>query len=276
MIAAAIQLNSTDDKACNITTAEEYIRAAVSEGAQLVVLPEKWNLLDRPEAMVTAAEPLDGPIIGWARALAEELEIDLVCGSIVEPCEGEHYNTSVYIDPAGEIRAIYRKLHMFDVEVAGRSFHESRYERAGSDICTAQLSNGQQLGLAICYDLRFPEPFRVLALNRATVVSLPSAFTKTTTEAHWEVLLRARAIENQVFVVAANQVGESAMGESGGHSMIIDPWGEVLVDADQEEGFITAQLNFERQAEIRRQLPVLQHRRADVYGFAGGIDSPHG
>jgi predicted amidohydrolase len=269
MRAAAVQLNSTEDKDRNRRTADTLTRAAAAEGARLVVLPEKWNLLGRPEALRAGAEPLDGPSIAWARELARELGIDLVAGSIVERLEGREkgFNTSVHVGPGGEIRAVYRKLHLFDVEVGGTVYRESDSEEAGEEIVISDLTDGTRLGMTICYDLRFPELYRALAVDGARVIAVPSAFTLVTTRDHWEVLLRARAIEDQCFVVAANQVGVAPPGNrSGGRSMIVDPWGLILAQVPDREGFAVADLDAAAQDDVRMRLPALAHRRPEVYG----------
>jgi predicted amidohydrolase len=266
---AAVQLNSTADTAANMAAADRLTRAAAADGARLIVLPEKWTVLGRDEDLRAGAQTLDGPAISWARELARELRIDLVAGSIVERREGSPLlaNTSVHVDAHGELRAVYRKLHMFDVEVGGRAYRESAVTEPGTEIVPSVTADGVELGLAICYDLRFPELFAALARRGARVLVLPSAFTLPTTRDHWEILVRARAIENEAFVIAANQVGEHPGGHrSGGHSLIIDPWGVVLACAADGEGWIAAELDLDRQRDIRAQLPVLAHRRADVYG----------
>ncbi len=266
---AAVQLNSTADKAANVAAADRLTRAAAADGARLIVLPEKWSVLGADEDLRTGSETLVGPAVSWARAIAQELAIDLVAGSIVELRERRERlaNTSVHVDPHGEVRAVYRKLHMFDVEVEGRAYRESAVTEPGDEVVLSATAEGVELGMSICYDLRFPELFRVLALRGARVVVLPSAFTLPTTRDHWEVLVRARAIENEVFVVAANQVGAHPGGHrSGGRSMIVDPWGVVLAEAGDGEGFVAADLDLDRQQEIRAQLPVFAHRRPQVYG----------
>jgi predicted amidohydrolase len=269
MRAAAIQMNSTGDRARNRATAERLVRAAAADGAALVVLPEKWNLLGTPEQLAAGAEPLDGPSTTWARELARELAIDLIAGSIVERrADGSRTNTSVHAGRDGELKAVYRKLHLFDVEVAGIVYRESDTEDPGEEVVTTTLQDGTKLGMAICYDLRFPELFRILTLNGARILALPSAFTLATTRDHWEVLVRARAIENQCFVVAANQIGEHVPGKaSGGRSLIADPWGTVLATAPDDEGYALAELDFARQDTIRARLPALQHRRASAYAW---------
>ncbi len=230
------------------------------------MLPEKWNRLCEPERMAAAAEPLDGPSTEWARGLARELGIDLVAGSIVERGPHGNHNTSVHAGPDGEIRAVYRKLHMFDVEVAGQVYRESAHEAPGEEVVESALEDGAGLGLTVCYDLRFPELYRELSRRGARVLAVPSAFTLTTTRDHWEVLLRARAIENQAFVIAANQVGEHPPGlRSGGRSMIVDPWGLVLAQAPDGEAVVVADLDFAAQDAIRDKLPALRHRRPELY-----------
>jgi deaminated glutathione amidase len=268
VLAGAVQLNSTEDTERNLATADRLVRRAASRGAQLIVLPEKWSALGRAEPMAAAAQPLEGRCITWARDVARELGVDLVAGSIVEQlADGRRANTSVHIGPDGEIAAVYRKLHMFDVEVDGTRYAESEQETPGDQIVSSSLAGGVGLGMSICYDIRFPELYRALVAHGAQVISIPSAFTLATTRDHWEILVRARAIENQAFVVAANQIGAHPGGtRSGGRSLIVDPWGIVLAGASDTEDVVVAELHFERLREIRRTLPALTHRRPEVYG----------
>ena len=268
MRAGAVQLNSTEDIARNLEAADRLVREAVSDGAEVVVLPEKWNLLGRSEQMAAGAEPLDGPSIQWARQIAKELQIDLVAGSIMERVPGadKHANTSVHVGPDGELRAVYRKIHMFDVEVDGVTYAESAHEEPGSEVVLSRLADGTPAGLSVCYDVRFPELYGRLSAQGAKVLTVPSAFTLATTRDHWEVLLRARAIENQCFVIAPNQVGEHAPGQrSGGRSAIVDPWGIVLAMATDREAAILADLDFAVLDDVRSRLPSLVHRQADVH-----------
>ena len=268
MRAAAVQLNSTDDKQRNMATADRLTRAAAADGADLIVLPEKFNVLGEHEHYVAGAEPLDGPTVEWARATARELGVDLVAGSIVERREGREKlgNTSVHVGPDGQVKAVYRKIHMFDVVVGGVEYRESASEDPGDEIVVSEAAAGVPLGLTVCYDLRFPELFRILAVRGARVITLPAAFTKVTGRAHWEILIRARAIENQAFVVAADQIGTHPPDkESFGGSMIVDPWGEVLARAPDEECFIAANLDFTAQDEVRDKLPSLANRVAGAY-----------
>ena len=271
MRAAAVQLTATADRDRNLATADRLTRAAAAAGAELIVLPEKWALLGTPEQTAAGAEPFDGPAFAWARATARELGVDLLAGSIAErvPDRDRGSNTSVHIGPDGEVRAVYRRIHMFDVEVGGKTYRESEHEAPGDEIVLSEAADGTPLGLTICYDLRFPELYRELAVRGARVLLVPAAFTLATTREHWEVLLRARAIEDQAFVVAANQVGQHAPGfRSGGRSMIVDPWGLVLAQAADAETFAIAELDLERQAEIRRTLPSLANRRLGTEAHA--------
>ena len=269
--AAAVQLNSTEDTGHNLATADRLVREAAERGAELVVLPEKWSVLGTDEQMVAGAQPLDGECIGWARRAARELGIELVAGSIVERLARQEKcsNTSVHIGPDGEIRATYRKVHMFDVEVDGVVYAESDNEQAGDEVVLSELATGTRLGMTVCYDLRFPELYRALAVGGAEVIVVPSAFTLATTRDHWEVLIRARAIENQCFVIAPNQIGAHPPGHrSGGRSLIVDPWGVVLAAAPDVETAIVAELDFSTLEGVRRRIPALSHRRPDVYESA--------
>jgi deaminated glutathione amidase len=274
MRAAAVQLTSTPDRERNLATADRLTREAAGRGAELVVLPEKWSVLGAPEDIVDGAEPFDGPALRWASATARELGIDLVAGSIAErvPDAGRGSNTSVHFGPDGEVQAVYRKIHMFDVEVGGRTYRESENESPGEDIVLTQTANGVELGMSVCYDLRFPELYRILAVRGARILLVPAAFTLATTREHWEVLLRARAIEDQAFVVAPNQIGEHAPGyRSGGRSMIVDPWGVVIGQAPDAETVVVADLDLDRQAEIRRTMPSLANRRPSAYRWPSEV-----
>jgi predicted amidohydrolase len=269
---AAVQLNSTADRDANVASADRLVRAAAADGARLIVLPEKWTAMGGRDDLLAAAEPLDGAALGWAREIARELAIDLVAGSVLERSPGAEKlaNTSVHVDPQGEVRAVYRKVHMFDVEVGGRVYRESELEQPGEEIVLSQTAGGVPLGMSICYDLRFPELYRILAVRGALIVAVPAAFTLATTRDHWETLVRARAIENQAFVIAANQIGTHPDGmQSGGRSMIVDPWGVVLAQAADREGHISAELDLERQREIRASLPSLANRRPGAYRWPG-------
>jgi deaminated glutathione amidase len=262
---AAVQLNSTSDKARNLATAERLVRDAAAAGAELVALPEKWNLLADGERLLAGAEPLDGPSLSAAREWARAFGIHLLAGSISERGEEKASNTSVLIGPDGEDLAVYRKIHMFDVDAGGVSYRESAHERPGTEVVSGPLGEFS-LGMTVCYDLRFPELFRILALRGDRLIGVPSAFTLATGRDHWEVLLRARAIENQVFVLAPNQVGRAEPHyESFGRSAIVDPWGVALATAPDEECFIVADLDLAAQDRVRESLPSLANRRPQAY-----------
>jgi deaminated glutathione amidase len=263
--AAAVQLNSTEEKDRNLEVAERLVRAAAADGAELVALPEKWNLLGGGEELLIGAEPLEGPSLTAARGWARELGIHLLAGSISERGPEKAFNTSVMIGPEGEDLALYRKIHMFDVDLGGVSYRESDHEEPGAEIVTAAA--GELLvGLTVCYDLRFPELYRILAVRGARLLAVPSAFTLASGRDHWEVLLRARAIENQAFVLAPNQVGEAPPHFSSyGHSAIVDPWGTVLALAAGGERFVAADLDLGEQDRVRESLPSLANRRPETY-----------
>jgi predicted amidohydrolase len=266
---AAVQLQSTEDMDRNLADADRLTRAAADDGATLVVLPERLDIRGSAADYAALAEPLDGRPVTWARETARELGIDIVAGSIAERREGHERvaNTSVHVGPDGELKAIYRKIHMFDVEVEGVTYRESEHSEPADEIVVSETAEGLGLGLTICYDLRFPELYRILALRGARIVAIPAAFTRVTGEAHWEILLRARAIENQVFVIAPGQGRLPGPDrDSYGNSMIVDPWGEVLARAGGEgASFVAADLDLKRQEEIREKLPSLANRVAAAY-----------
>lgn len=261
-------MTSGADVADNRRIAERLVRRAAAERATLVVLPETWNLMAGPVATAAAAEPLDGPSLALVAGLATELRIAIVAGSIAERVgDGQRArNTSVVFGPDGTVAGTYRKLHLFDVEVGGRTYRESATVAPGDAVCVADVGP-MRLGMSICYDLRFPELYRRLVDLGATAVAIPSAFTARTGRDHWDVLVRARAIEDQVFVLAAGQVGRHPDGsESYGHSMIVDPWGTMLAHVAEGEGIAVADLDLDRLAEIRARLPALAHRRPRLVG----------
>ena len=267
MRAAAIQLNSTADKERNLASAERLVRAAAADGAELVALPEKWNLLAGGEEMAAGAESLDGPSLDAARGWARELGVHLLAGSIAERGDEKAFNTSVLIGPDGDDLAVYRKIHLFDVLAGGVEYRESDFEEPGEEIVTAEVGE-LTVGLSVCYDLRFPELYRILAVRGARLLTVPSAFTAATGRDHWEVLLRARAIEDQAFVLAPNQVGEAPPHYSSyGHSAIVDPWGTVLAMAPEGECFVAADLDLAEQESVRDSLPSLANRRPQAYAW---------
>ncbi|MBM3666912.1 MAG: carbon-nitrogen hydrolase family protein [Actinobacteria bacterium] len=277
MRVAAVQLNATDDKARNLEVAERLVRDAAGAGAELVALPEKWTFLGPPEGIAAAAEPITGPSLGAAASWAAELGIHLLAGSFPElaPGNDKPFNTSVMLGPGGEVVGVYRKIHMFDVDVGGIAHRESEAEDPGDAVVLTRVDE-VSVGMSICYDLRFPEQYRIAALRGAHMVTVPAAFTERTGRDHWEVLLRARAIENHVFVLAPNQIGEAPPHyRSYGHSMIVDPWGLVIARAPDTETFAIADLDFVAQGQVRRSLPSLRNRRPDAYRWpdtgGGGV-----
>jgi predicted amidohydrolase len=275
--AAAVQLQSTEDMDRNLEDADRLTRAAAADGAELVVLPERLDIRGSAADYAARAEALDGRPVTWAREAARELGIDIVAGSVAERREGHERvaNTSVHVGPDGEIRALYRKIHMFDVEVDGVEYRESEHSEPADEIVVSETAQGLGLGLTICYDLRFPELYRILALRGARIVAIPAAFTRVTGEAHWEILLRARAIENQVFVIAPGQGRLPGPDrDSYGNSMIVDPWGEVLARAGGEgASFVAADLDLARQEEIREKLPSLANRVAAAYRWPEAVSA---
>src|SRR6201996_997747 len=270
MRAAAVQLNATEDVDRNLERADRLVREAAARGAQLVVLPEKWTVLGTREHMASGAQTLDGEAISWARNTAAALGIDLIAGSLYERADDAEkgFNTSVHVGPDGEIQSVYRKIHLFDVEVDGAVYAESSTEDPGDEIVVTELADGLRLGMSVCYDLRFPELYRILALRGSELLTVPAAFTLPTTRDHWEVLVRARAIENQCFVIAANQIGNHPGGlRSGGRSLIVDPWGLILATAPDTECAIVADLDLDNLRDIRRRLPSVARRRPEVYAW---------
>ena len=266
MRAAVVQINSTADRDRNLERAALQVGQAAKAGAELVVLPEKWPLLAAGEDLAAGAQSIDGEAVTSARAWAREHGVALLAGSFTEARpEGLPSNTSLLISPEGEIAATYRKIHMFDVDVGGVSYRESSHEQAGSQLVISDLGQAR-IGMAVCYDLRFPELFRALLGLGANLFTLPAAFTVATGRDHWEILVRARAIENQSFVLAADQVGRADPEyDSWGHSMIVGPWGEVLAEVGSGEGFAVADLDFDRLREIRTSLPAVAHRRPQLF-----------
>lgn len=289
LLVAAVQMNSGEVKAENYAKAGALVRRAAAAGARLVVLPEYFNCLGDRRTMLAEAEASDGPTAEWLAAIARELKITLVGGTFCErsPDATRAFNTSLTFDAMGRCIATYRKLHLFDVDLPGRlTYCESSWLAPGQEVVVAEFDftendrndsqnenrknpNGGpsapvgslRSALAICYDLRFPELFRLFADRGAELLVVPAAFTKTTGRDHWELLCRARALENQCFLVASNQTGKHAALETYGHSLVVDPWGVVLARADEEEGIVMATISRARLEEVRAQLPALKHRR---------------
>ncbi len=266
MRVAAIQLNSTSDMAANLKRARELVAQARDRGAELVALPEHFAYLGPEDKNPPSAQPVNGPLVREFGNLARELGIFLLLGSFPETAEPDQppHNTSVLLGRDGAILAAYRKMHLFDVDLpGGPKYKESQFIHPGIEVVTASLAGTPfTAGLAVCYDLRFPELFRALVHQGADLIFLPAAFTLATGRDHWEVLVRARAIENQAYVVAPAQWGQHSPGRrSYGRSLIVDPWGVVLTQAPDAEGFILADLDHARLSRLRREMPCWQHRR---------------
>jgi deaminated glutathione amidase len=265
---ACVQMTSRSDKAANLETAQRLVSQAASTGADVIVLPEKWNAIGDAAVYHATAEPLDGgPSVAAMSEWSRRHGITLVGGSIAERREGREKlsNTSVVFDPEGQVVAVYRKIHLFDVEVGGVVYRESEAEEPGDEPVVAEAEDWK-IGLTVCYDVRFPELYRILALEGAELVTVPAHFTTPTGKDHWHVLMRARAIENQLYVVAAAQIGETLPGKPAyGRSLIVDPWGIVIAQAPDEETVISAELDRAHLQSIRAKLPSLANRQANAY-----------
>ena len=267
-------MTSRADKASNLEQAERLVARAAAGGAELVLLPEKWNAIGDADTYRATAEPLDGgesveAMASWARVHG----ISLVGGSITERREGREKlsNTCLVFDPDGAITSVYRKIHLFDVDVGGHSYRESEAEEPGDEPVVADAA-GWRVGLSVCYDLRFPELYRILAIEGAELLTVPANFTLYTGKDHWHVLQRARAVENQCYVAAAAQVGEPYPGRpSYGRSLIVDPWGIVVAEAPDEETVISAELDRARIEDVRTRLPSLASRQPDAYRWPIGV-----
>lgn len=266
--AAAVQLNAAGDVAANLAAADRAVRAAAAEGADLVVLPEKWPLLAGDDETLAAAESTHGEAMGLCSRLAAELELDLVAGSFSERVEGRDRlrNTCVHFGPDGEARATYSKIHLFDADVAGRSYRESDLFEPGDRPVLTTLADGTVAGLAICFDLRFPQLFTALAAAGAEVICLPAAFTRETTEAHWRLLLSARAVETGCHVIGANQCGIDAAGRpTGGRSMIVAPDGVVLSTLGPDDsGVAVATIDRDLREHVRMAMPLMKLARPEA------------
>jgi len=261
---AAAQMTSSPDRARNLETAVRLIEEAADLGARLVGLPENFSYMGPQEGLLEGAETLEGPTLGVIREVARRRAVYVIAGSIAEKVADpkKTANTSALIADDGTLVAAYRKIHLFDVTIPdGARYAESEVVAAGDQAIIAPTALGR-IGLTICYDLRFPELYRILTLRGARIVTVPANFTRITGEAHWEVLLRARAIENRAYVVAPAQVGtHSAKRQTFGNAMVIDPWGVVLARCPDGEGVCVAPFNRGRLERVRQELPALKHRK---------------
>ena len=264
---AAVQMNSENDVSQNLRTVETRVREAAAKGAKVVVLPENFAFMggsDEERRTVAEALPGDGPIATTLKGLAQDLSVFVIAGGMPEQSGDPErpHNTCAVFAPWGDLVAVYRKIHLFDVDVAdGQVYHESGAVTPGDTPQVVEVLD-TKIGLSICYDLRFPELYRRLVDLGAKVLVVPAAFTLMTGKDHWHVLLRARAIENQVFVLAPAQHGRHPRGrQTYGKSLIVDPWGDVIAQASDGEGVLIADLDLQRVDDIRNRLPSLHHRR---------------
>jgi predicted amidohydrolase len=262
--AAAIQMVAGSDLDANLDRAADLVSRAKAQGARLIALPEVFAWRGNRSDEASAACPVPGRVSAFLSALAADLRVVLIGGSFLEQIagNGKAYNTSLVFDADGSLRGCYRKIHLFDVDLPGRvTVCESETRAPGGDVVTAATSLGV-IGLSVCYDLRFPELYRALVRAGAIVLAIPAAFTAHTGAAHWEPLVRARAIENQTYVIAPNQTGVGPTGiRDYGHSLIVDPWGTVLADAGEGEAIVTAEIDPARIAQVREEMPCLRHAR---------------
>lgn len=269
MRVGVVQMNVQADKANNVEKALAFAREAAAS-ADLVVLPENLSYLGPDEGKLEAAEPIPGPTIEAFQAIARSNDAWIVCGSIPEASgEAERvYNTSVLVGPDGGIHASYRKIHLFDVDLSeDLVYRESDHVKPGDRAVTAELPGFGTLGMSICYDLRFPELYRRLSERGAKLITVPAAFTLETGKDHWEPLLRARAIENQAYVVAAGVMGEfPPKRRTYGRSLVVDPWGVVIAQASDVEGPFYSDLDPRVIEDVRSRVPALRHRVAALAG----------
>jgi deaminated glutathione amidase len=268
MRVAVVQLNTQDELLLNLSTAREWIGRAADAGAKFVTLPENFAFMGEEARKREIAERVDGafpgPILSTLCEAAAKHGVWVLGGGMPELSDdpARPYNTSVLVDPKGAVAASYRKVHLFDVSLPdGTNLRESAATSAGTQAVTAEVQ-GVRVGLSVCYDVRFPELYRRLVDQGARIITVPSAFTLTTGKDHWHALLRARAIENQVWVLAPAQHGKHPRGrQTYGKSLVIDPWGEVVAQCTEGEGFAVAHLDFEYQDKVRTSLPSLLHRK---------------
>ena len=262
MLAAVIQMRSSTDRAANLAQAEDLLRNSAEQGAKLAMLPEHFAFMQPEGKPPQNPEPLRGPLVQWLSGLARELGLWIVGGTFAHKPKGQErvYNTCPLINPRGELTAWYSKIHLFDLALPGsKALFESAHVKPGRRIVVAQTPLGA-MGLSICYDLRFPELYRRLRLKGAEVLAAPSAFTKLTGQAHWEILIRARAVENCCFVMAAAQEGaHTAKRESYGRAMIVDPWGKIMAECQPGPGLALADISAKQIKRHRRRLDSTRH-----------------
>ena len=266
-LAAAIQIDSQDNKTENLSKLDHFIDIAEGRGAKLVGMPEVVNFIGDEEADFENAETIPGPTTDFFCKKAKQHGIWLHGGSIHEITSRKDklYNSSVFVNPKGEIVAVYRKLHLFDIDIKNAvSYLESNTIMPGEEIVVVD-TDFAKVGLSICYDIRFPELYRILALRGAEIIIVPAAFALFTGKDHWENLLRARAIENQCYIIAPCEIGVKPAFQTYGRSMIIDPWGTVIATASHKECVICAEIDLEYLHKVRTELPCLKHRKPEIY-----------
>lgn len=263
MQVACIQMNSGPDQEENLARVEQWLSEAKGSGAEVAVLPENFALMGLPDAeKKAAAEPqVTSGVLTFLSRQAARLSMAIIGGSVLLEGKGRLRNACPVFDAGGGLLAIYDKIHLFDVNVGGELYRESAIVQPGDRPVMVRLA-GFNTGLSICYDLRFPELYRHYADQGCDIISVVAAFTEATGQAHWQPLLRARAIENQCYLLASAQTGVHAdRRRTWGHSMIIDPWGKIVAELPEGEGIISASLSADRLQSVRRSLPALQHRR---------------
>lgn len=261
-LAAACQMDTGADLQANLAQTGELLAQASARGAQLAALPEYFNCLGDQ----TVPEPLDGPSITFLQNQAQTHHLWINCGSFTEANpEGLPYNTSVLIDADGEIKAVYRKMHLFDIMLKTQTTSLESSTRAAGNCVVIKDSPFGSLGLSVCYDIRFPELYRIMALRGAQVFFTPANFLMNTGKDHWEPILRTRAIENGCYVIAPCQTGKKTRSTSLGRTVIVDPWGNVIAQAGEGVGLAMAQVDLDYLNSIRQQIPSLQNRRGDIY-----------
>ena len=264
---AALQLYGSADKMKNLDQVERYLEQVSAQNADLVILPEMFCCPYQTACFPVYAEEEGGPVWQKLVLLAAAYHIYLVAGSVPEKdAAGRIYNTAYVFDRAGKQIGKHRKMHLFDIDVAGgQKFRESDTLTAGNEVTVFETEFGK-MGLCLCYDIRFPELIRLMALEGAKIVIVPAAFNMTTGPAHWEILFRTRAVDNQVFTVGAAPARNAASGYSSwGHTIMVNPWGSVLAQMDEKEGFLICDLDLAQVDKVRRELPLLQQRRTDLY-----------
>lgn len=264
---ALCQMNVIDNKEANIKNARMMITESISENADFIVLPEMFNCPYSNDKFIEYAEEENNSFtLNEISSLAQDNQVYILAGSIPEKENGKLYNTSYLFDKSGDIIAKHRKMHLFDIDVKGKiTFKESDVLTAGDDFTIADTEFGK-IGIGICYDVRFPELARIMVENGALILFYPGAFNLTTGPAHWELLFRSRALDNQVYCVGvAPALNKDASYHSFGHSIIANPWGEILAEADEKENLIICEIDLDEIKKVREELPLLKNKREDLY-----------